>query len=478
MENLQNQFYRVFKDQFAFQLTESQDYVAKIFSRFVLLNPDKSILDKKLFILAGYAGTGKTTLVGNFVQTLKHFNRYCSLLAPTGRAAKVFSGFAKQKAFTIHKKIYRKVKLENGNIQMALAPNLTKNTVFIVDEASMIADFSAAKNGVVSDRNLLEDLIEFVFSGVGCSLVFVGDEGQLPPVGSDFSPALNKEYLQNHFPNLKIGEYKLTQVLRQAQESDILKNATKIRSHSVGKNLKFKLAKKSDVQFINGIEFQEFLENSYSNNGIDDTIVITKSNKLANAYNHEIRRRILYQEEEISSNDIIMVVKNNYFWIPETSDAGFIANGEILRIKKVSNREEMHGFSFIKLQVELIDYPDMGTFPILAILDTLTSETPALTREDMKKLFFSVEQDYMDEKNKKKRFEKILADPYFNALQIKFAYAVTCHKAQGGQWNNVYLDHGYLTEDMLDESFFRWLYTGFTRAREKLYLVNFDEQFC
>ncbi|MES2589757.1 MAG: ATP-binding domain-containing protein [Bacteroidota bacterium] len=472
MEDFQKQFYSEFINQFEFQVTESQDAVVKLFSKFVLISEEK-----KLFILSGYAGTGKTTLVGNFVQTLKYFNRYCTLLAPTGRAAKVFSGFAKQKAFTIHKKIYRKVKLENGSIQLALAPNLSKNTIFIVDEASMIADFSATKNGNISERNLLEDLLEFVYSGLGCSLVFVGDEGQLPPVGSDFSPALQKEYLKNHFPSLTIDSFKLTEVLRQTENSDILKNATKIRAYKEGQNIKFSQNKKSDVSYINGIEFQEFLEDSYSQNGMDETIVITKSNKRANAYNHEIRRRILYQEEEISSNDMIMVVKNNYFWIPETSEAGFIANGEILRVKKVSNKEEIHGFSFIKLQVEMIDYPEMGTIPVLAILDTLTSETPSLNREEMKKLFFSVEEDYLDEKNKKKRYEKILADPYFNALQIKFAYAVTCHKAQGGQWNNVFLDHGYLTEDMLDDSFYRWLYTGFTRAKEKLYLVNFDERF-
>lgn len=472
MENFQHQFKRVFLSQFQFEPTNSQQVVVDFFSSFAQITKEK-----RIFILSGYAGTGKTTLVGNFVKTLKHFNRNCSLLAPTGRAAKVFSLLANQKAYTIHKKIYRKQKFENGSIQLVLSPNLNKNTLFIVDEASMIPDFSLSKEGVVAERNLLEDLIQFVFSGDSCSLIFVGDEGQLPPVGSDFSPALNPPYLQNCFPQLKIEAFKLTEVLRQAFDSDILKNATKIRGHQLGENLKFTFGKKSDVQMINGIEFQEYLESSYDNYGLDDTIVVTKSNKRANAYNHEIRRRILFFEEEISSNDMIMVVKNNYFWIPETSEAGFIANGEILRVKKVLRKEEVYGFNFQRLQVEMIDYPEMGTIELLVILETLTSDSPSLSREDMKKLFFEIEKDFLDERNKKKRYEQILANPYFNALQIKFAYAVTCHKAQGGQWNHVFLDHGYLTEEMLDDSFFRWLYTGFTRAKEKLFLVNFDEMF-
>jgi exodeoxyribonuclease V len=472
MENFQQQFKLVFSKQFSFQLTENQEKALDFFSQFAVLDKEK-----KVFILSGYAGTGKTTLVANFVKTLKHFNRFCSLLAPTGRAAKVFSGFSNQKAFTIHKKIYRKQKVENGSIQLVLSPNLSKKTIFIVDEASMIPDFSTNSNGNVSERNLLEDLVQFVFSGESCSLVFVGDEGQLPPVGSDFSPALNKAYLNNFFPFLKIDELKLTEVLRQSLDSDILKCATKIRSLGLSNDLKLKFAKKSDVVCINGLEFQEILESSYNQVGMDETIVITKSNKRANAYNHEIRRRILFQEEEISSNDMIMVVKNNYFWIPETSEAGFIANGEILRVKKVLRKEEMYGFVFQKLVVELIDYPDMGTIELLVMMETLTSESPSISREDMKKLFFEIEKDYLDERNKKFRYEKVLANPYFNALQIKFAYAITCHKAQGGQWENVFLDHGYLTDENMDNSFFRWLYTGFTRAKEKLYLVNFSEKF-
>lgn len=471
MNDIKNQFKSVFSQTFQHVPTTKQAEAIDLLAHFV--HSDQKF---KTFILSGYAGTGKTSLIGNFVFTLKHFKQKTVLMAPTGRAAKVFSGFAKQKAFTIHKRIYRKQKIENGSMHLALAPNLGKNICFIVDEASMIPDFSVSQNGAVSERNLLEDLFNFVFSGENCSLVLVGDEGQLPPVGSNFSPALSQSYLEHHFPKLNIVECTLTEVMRQVLDSDILKNATTIRATKEGKIPQIKIKKKSDLELINGIEFQEKLESAYNFSGLEETIIITKSNKRANAYNQEVRRRVLFHEEEISSGDIIMGVKNNYHWIPETSEAGFIANGEILKIKKIFRKEEIHGFAFQHAEVELIDYPDMGTFKIILLLDTLYAESPSLPREEMKRLFFEVEKDYADERNKKTRYEKILADPYFNALQIKFAYAVTCHKAQGGQWEQVFLDHGYLDEN-LDEGFFRWLYTGFTRAREKLFLVNFDERF-
>lgn len=471
MEDIQNQFTAVFSKTFHHTPTQKQEEAICLLSEFINSN-----IPHKTFILSGYAGTGKTSLIGNFVATLKHFNRKTVLMAPTGRAAKVFSGFARQKAFTIHKRIYRKQKIENGSMHLVLAPNLNKNTFFIVDEASMIPDYSANKQGQVSERNLLEDLLQFVFSGENCALILVGDEGQLPPVGSNFSPALNKDYLNHHFPKLHIIECMLTEVLRQMLDSDILKNATLIRSIKNDKIPAIKLKKNSDLLLINGLEFQEKLETAYNFSGLEETIIITRSNKRANAYNQEVRKRILFHEEEISSGDIIMGVKNNYHWVPETSEAGFIANGEILKIKKIFRKEELHGFNFQHAEVELIDYPDMGSFKIILLLDTLYTENPSLPREDMKNLFFEVEKDYADERNKKIRYEKILADPYFNALQIKFAYAVTCHKAQGGQWEQVFLDHGYLDEN-LDESFYRWLYTGFTRAKDKLFLVNFDERF-
>jgi exodeoxyribonuclease-5 len=472
MENFNTQFSRVFAKLLGFEPTNSQNDVIKAFADFVKIEKER-----KLFIMSGYAGTGKTTLIGNLVKSLKQFNRYCVLLAPTGRAAKVFSNFAEQKAYTIHKRIYRKQKIDNGSIQLVLSLNVSKNTIFIIDEASMIPDFSLDKNGVVGSRNLLEDLIQYVYSGENCNLIFVGDEGQLPPVGSDFSPALNLTYLKNSYPNFNYYYHKLDEVVRQSKESEILINATKIRSLKEVKSAKLKFTAKSDVKFIDGLELQDCLESAINFSGIEETIIITKSNKRANAYNQEVRKRILYFEEEITSNDLLMVVKNNYFWIPETSDAGFIANGEILKVKKVMRTEELYGINFIHLEVEMPDYPSLGTIKLIANLDTINSESPSMTREEMKRLFFEVEKDYLDERNKKIRYEKILANPYFNALQIKFAYAITCHKAQGGQWENVFLDHGYLTEEMMDMSFFRWLYTGFTRSKKKLYLINFSEEF-
>ncbi len=471
MEAFKEEFERLFRARLNFKPNERQEEAIRLFGDF-LVSTEKY----RTLILTGYAGTGKTSLIGNLVGTLQQLRRKTVLVAPTGRAAKVFSGFSGQKAFTIHKRIYRKKKIENGSIQLVLAPNLSKGTTFIVDEASMIADYSMTEKSGVSERNLLEDLLTFVFSAENCSLVLVGDEGQLPPVGSDFSPALNKTYLKHHFPQLHISELKLTEVMRQQSGSHILKNATLIRSAKKELNLDLGSKQNKDLFSINGLEFQEKLEAAYAFSGPDETIIITRSNKRANAYNQEVRKRILFFEDEISSGDVLMAVKNNYFWVPETSEAGFIANGEILKVLKIYRREELYGFTFQHADVELVDYPDMGSFKIILMLDTLYTEGPSLPRERMKQFFFEVEQDYADERNKKTRYEKILADPYFNALQVKFAYAVTCHKAQGGQWEQVFLDHGYLDEQ-LDESFFRWLYTGFTRAREKLFLVNFDKRF-
>lgn len=463
-------FEQTFREKLSFTPTKLQEKAISEFAHFID-TPGRF----QSFILSGYAGTGKTSMTGTLVKTLSEMKYNCMLLAPTGRAAKVFSSFAGQKAFTIHKKIYRKQKVENGSIRLVLAPNLSKNAVVIVDEASMIGDYQMDAGKDVSERNLLEDLLNFVYSGENCKLILVGDEGQLPPVGSDFSPALNRDYLNYHFPQLQLKHIHFEEVLRQDSESDILKNATAIRK-ATNRGFKLKKQNKSDLSLINGLEFQEELEKAYNFSGLDESIVITKSNKRANAYNQEIRRRVLFHEEEICSGDLLMCVKNNYFWIAEDSEAGFIANGELLKIKRLFREEELYGFRFQHAEVELIDYPDMPAFKTILLLDTLQLETPNLDRERSKLLFFEVEKDYADERNKKVRYEKILANPYFNALQIKFAYAVTCHKAQGGQWEQVFLDHGYL-EDVQDASFYRWLYTGFTRAKDKLFLVNFDERF-
>ncbi len=430
-----------------------------------------------VYILSGYAGTGKTTLLGAYVKALGEIKIKTVLIAPTGRAAKVLSGRSQKQALTIHKRIYRKETVAGGGVQLALAPNLSKNTMFIVDEASMIGDYTMNADGSVSGRNLLQDLINYVFAGDGNKLVFVGDEGQLPPVGSDFSPALNKEYLQNYYSQLTIQSSRLKKVLRQAEDSDILLNATLLRNAAEKSFPSIKLTGKPDLISVLGNDLQDELETSYAHFGSDETIVITRSNKRANLYNQQIRNRILWFEEDLCGGDMLMVVKNNYFWLEDGSEAGFIANGEIMKVMRITKREEMYGFNFARARVQLIDYPNMGDFEVVLLVDTLTVEAPSLPRERMKELFFAIEEEYLFEKNKRKRYEKIMKDPYFNALQVKFAYAITCHKSQGGQWASVFLDHGYLTEDLLDRSFFRWLYTGFTRASERLCLVNFDKHF-
>ncbi|MDD2982833.1 MAG: AAA family ATPase [Crocinitomicaceae bacterium] len=431
----------------------------------------------RTFILSGYAGTGKTTLLGAYVKALQEIKIRSVLLAPTGRAAKVLSQRSNKPAMTIHKRIYRKETVAGGGIRLAVSPNLSKYTVFIVDEASMLGDFSMQADGSISGRNLLEDLINYVFSNVGNKLIFVGDEGQLPPVGSDFSPALNLKYLEREYSELNLTEFRLTKVLRQSEDSDILLNATLLRSAAEKSYPSIQLTGKPDLVSILGNDLQDALESSYSNFGSEETIVITRSNKRANQYNQQIRNRILWFEEDLCGGDVLMVVKNNYFWLGEESAAGFIANGEILKVKRITKRIEMYGFNFAKAQVEMIDYPQEGSFEVMLLVDTLTSDSPSLSRDQLKALFFAIEAEYLFEGNKRKRYERIMKDPYFNALQVKFAYAITCHKSQGGQWASVFLDHGYLTEDLLDKSFFRWLYTGFTRASERLHLVNFDKHF-
>lgn len=471
-KQIQGSFSRGFISFFGLEPTEEQTEIMLQLTQFVF---DHETL--KLFVLTGYAGTGKTTLLGAFVKNCVAHRIKVVLLAPTGRAAKVFSNKAQRSAMTIHKRIYRKETGDGGSIHLALAPNNAKNTVFIVDEASMIGDYSITDKGIIGARNLLEDLLEYVYKGENCSLIFVGDEGQLPPVGSDFSPALSEDYLKHTFSGLTLYFGQLKKVLRQADDSDILLNATRLRSAQEFIYPQLKLRKNQDLKKIEGGELLDTLETAYNKYGKDDTIFITRSNKRANQYNQHIRNRILWFEEEICSGDLVMVVKNNYFWLDEKSDAGFIANGEIAMIKRITRIEDLYGFRFAKARVQLIDYPQMGDFETLLLLDTLSVEAPALDRESMKKLFFAIEEDYLDEHNKKKRYEKIMKNPYFNALQIKFAYAITCHKAQGGQWACVFLDHGYLTDEMLDTSFFRWLYTGFTRASEELNLVQFYPEF-
>lgn len=433
--------------------------------------------EKVIQIIRGYAGTGKTTAVAAFVKTINFYKVNTCLLAPTGRAAKVFSLKANKDAFTIHKVIYRKKKKTDLTGSLNLAFNTHKNTVFLVDEASMIGDYTMSSDGNVNSRNLLEDLIEFVFSQAGNKLIFIGDNGQLPPVGTDFSPALNVEYMQRNYFNIDILESTLSIVHRQKEESGVLYNATNLRSTEWVDYPKFELKAFDDIVRVEGADLQDYLESSYSNFGQDETILITRSNKNANNYNQQIRARILWFEEIISPGDLLMVVKNNYFWLGEENKIGFIANGEVVKVNRVQKTIELYGFEFQHLIVELVDYPSVDPFEVIVHTESLTAESPALSRERMKELFYEVEKDYSGIRYKKERYEKIMADPYFNALQVKFAYAVTCHKSQGGQWAHVYIDQGFLNDDMLNASYYRWLYTAITRATDKVFLVNFKDEF-
>lgn len=434
-----------------------------------------------VFLLKGYAGTGKTSIIGALVNTLPGFSINYLLLAPTGRAAKVLSNYSRKPAFTIHKKIYTpKVDKESGGPMFVLQPNKYENTIFIVDEASMIGDGSASgDNPVAGNRSLLDDLMEFTMQGKKCKLLFIGDTAQLPPVGLDQSPALNLEYLRTAFP-LTIHATELTEVMRQAEESGILSNATALRfSVKMERESipKFSLNGFKDIVPVNGNDLMEVLGDAFRKYGEEGTMMICRSNKRANSYNQQIRNQILWRETELAEGDLMMVVKNNYYWLPEEAKADFIANGDIVQIKRIKRFSEKHGFRFADVTVKMTDYADDAEFDCKLLLSTIQSESPALTSFENNKLYQSVSADYMNETSKSKRFLKIKADPFFNALQVKFAYAVTCHKAQGGQWPCVIVEQGYITEEMVNTEFLRWLYTAITRASEKLYLLNFNSEF-
>ena len=431
-----------------------------------------------IFLLKGYAGTGKTTLLSSLVKTLTIYKFNSVLLAPTGRAAKVLSTYAGKNAYTIHKNIYRQQSSSDGTGRFVLNKNMCKDTFFIVDEASMISN-STGDTSIFGSGRLLEDLIEYVYSGSNCRLLLVGDTAQLPPVGLDVSPALSKQELE--FYDRLVFEYELTDVVRQDQKSGILFNATFIRNLITGGGYDsgyFHLEYKpfDDVRRVSGADLIEEISTCYDRFGLIETIVVTRSNKRANKFNEGIRSSILYKEADISVGDLIMVVKNNYFWLEKNETIDFIANGDIAEIISIYKYEELYGFKFANVSLRLLDYPDIE-FDCKIILDTLAIESASLTGDQNRKLFDAVAEDYADITTKKKRWEKIKENPYFNALQVKFAYAVTCHKAQGGQWKAVFVDQGYLTEEMLNAEFLSWLYTAFTRPTERLYLVNFNKEF-
>ena len=470
--------------QFGFPPTLEQANALDVFARFLTdRNP------QVVMILRGSAGTGKTSLSGAIVRTLQSIRQKVMLLAPTGRAAKVFSLNSGTPAYTIHRRIYREKSFSGVDGQFNLNDNLFTDTLFMVDEASMVANMGLGGMNFGSGC-LLDDLVHFVYQGRNDRLMLIGDKAQLPPVGEEESPALNAAMLQGY--GLTVYECDLNEVLRQSKQSGILYNATMIRQMITHDDItqlpKIRFTGFSDIKPMPGAELIEALADSYHHVGLDDTIVVTRSNKRANIFNQGIRNMVLDREEELSQGDILMIVKNNYYWmeeerkkmkekdnqVPSNEIPAFLANGDRAKVLKVRRRIDLYGFRFATL---LLQFPDYGNYELEAtvLLDTLTSEAPSLTHEQQEQLFHQIEEDYQDVPLKADRMKAIRQDQFYNALQVKFAYAVTCHKAQGGQWAHVYVDQGYMTDDMLTPDYIHWLYTAFTRATEMLYLVNWPE---
>jgi len=466
-------FYKLLKQKFPFEPTLKQNIVLEQLSKFVLDSRGASI-----YLLKGYAGTGKTSIVGTLVSNLWQIKKSAVLLAPTGRAAKVIANYSGKEAFTIHKKIYFPKKEKGGGVRFTLQPNKHKNTVFIVDEASMISDTST-NNKNYESNSLLDDLMQYVYSGFNCKLLLIGDTAQLPPVKADLSPALDERTLEFKYAKNVI-TIELDEVVRQQQDSGILMNATRLREilrDEFYESLKFNLKGYSDiVRMIDGYEIMDAINDSYSENGHEDTAIIVRSNKRANLYNQNIRQRILFNENELTVGDFLMVVKNNYFWIKPTTEAGFIANGDIIQVLEIFSFKSLYGFRFAEVKIKMVDYPKMKPFETVLLLDTIAAETPSLTYEDSNRLYQEVQKDYEDEPSKYKRFLKTKNNSFFNALQVKFSYAITCHKSQGGQWKTVFIEQPYLPEG-INRDYVRWLYTAVTRAKERLYLIGFKDTY-
>lgn len=459
------------KQNFPFEPTSEQDNALEKIVDFLFLQKEES-----LFLLRGYAGTGKSSLLGALVKTMTEFKQKTVLLAPTGRAAKVFSSYSSHPAFTIHKKIYRQQKYSGDFGSFGIMDNLHKDTLFIVDEASMISN-NGLDSSVFGTGRLLDDLIHYVYSGENCRLLLIGDSAQLPPVGEDDSPALQTDVLTGY--GLEVREAMLSQIVRQAESSGILYNATNIRNALNKRKTeaypKLKLKKFTDIVRISGEGLIDEISAAYDRDGLENTMIISRSNKRSNIYNQGVRNRILYREEELSAGDMLMITKNNYFWTENTEGIDFLANGEIVEVLRVRGEQELYGFRFRDVLVKSIDYDIELELKIL--MDTLHSDVAGLTRERSEELFVNIMEDYADISTRAGKMKKLKVDPYYNAVQVKFAYAVTCHKAQGGEWPNVFLDLGYISEEHLGVNFYRWLYTAITRASSKLYLVNLPDEF-
>lgn len=468
--NFISQFKSVFLSHLHFTPTTDQQHLLNLLSEFVATNNEQEIL-----VIKGYAGTGKTNMLAALSKTLPVFKWKSVLLAPTGRAAKVLSLYSEKLAQTIHKKIFIKIPTHDGGVMFSLAENKHTNTIFIVDEASMIGLDQSTGDSVYG--NLLESLLEYVYAGVNCKLILVGDTAQLPPVGSNESPALSIEFLKTAY-RFQVKHIELKQVARQQDASGILLNATHLRNCISHFNQDFpKLTVFKDVVKLAGDELEDALNNAYSKYGYDDVLIVTRSNKRANLFNQAVRNRVRYMDDDLCSGDLMMVVKNNYFWLEDSSEIGFIANGDSLKIKKIIKRKELYGFHFAECLVELSDYQNTPELMVNLLLDSIYTEVPSLTKTQQQQLFEEVMLDVADEPVKGKRMAYLKSSPFYNALQVKFNYAVTCHKAQGGQWSCVFIDQGYLTKEMLNVEYIRWLYTALTRATEKVYLINFSDDF-
>ncbi len=466
-------FYKLIKEKFPHQPTVNQDIALQQLADFVL-SKEKD----RLFLLKGYAGTGKTTLIGTLVNNLWHCKLKSVMMAPTGRAAKVMSGYSKTEAFTIHRKIYFPKKQAGGVVQFVLAPNKHRNTVFIVDEASMIPD-TPTNSKLLENGSLLDDLIQFVYSGHQCKLMLVGDTAQLPPVHLDLSPALDGNKLSLNYLK-EVSKLELDEVVRQSEDSGILMNATNLREQLQQEffdHFQFDITPYRDiVRLIDGHEILEAIEQAYADHGKEETSFIVRSNKRANLYNENIRSRILYLENELAVGDYMMVVKNNYFWLSPNTEAGFIANGDIIEVLEIFTIQELYGFKFAEVRVKMVDYPNQKPFETVLLLDTITAESPSLPYEESNRLYQAVMEDYADETSKYKKFLAVKSNKFFNALQVKFSYAITCHKSQGGQWETVFVEQPYLPNGVGKE-YLRWLYTAITRAKKRLYLIGFKSDF-
>ncbi len=465
-------FYSILSQNFPFSPTIKQDAFFQKIAVFITNTNNDAI-----FVLKGYAGTGKTTVISTIVNNLIEINKKYVLLAPTGRAAKVIASYSHKPAFTIHKKIYFPKKSSGGGVAFTMQQNKHKNTIFIVDEASMISDV-AADSKMYENGSLLDDLISFIYSGDNCKMILLGDTAQLPPISLDISPALNTDTLELNY-NKSVDWIELDEVMRQELNSGILYNATELREllkDTFITEFKFKLRGFKDiVRLTDGYDIQDAINQAYSNYSIEDTAFIVRSNKRANQYNEQIRTKILDKESDLSAGDFLMVVKNNYFWLKEKDEAGFIANGDIIEVLEIYSFKELYGFNFAKVKIRMVDYPNQIPFETVLILDTIKSESPSLTYEQSNSLYEEVMKDYEHLTTKYAKFQKVKENEYFNGLQVKFSYAITCHKSQGGQWNTVFIEQPYLPNG-IDRDYIRWLYTAITRAKDKLYLIGFKEE--